>query len=275
MSREDATGIPYDASLDALTNPGAANDFFQLHDAQSEAAWCAEFSRLAYADLTSMVPQILDRIGFEPVAVFDRAGNQAFLAEGPDFAVLAFRGSDDLEAWMTNFNLRLTPWRGGGQVHTGFAEALDAVRPEVSDALAGIESPLLCTGHSLGGALAALAASLLPEARVYTFGAPRVGDTAFRDAMAARPGLAARYVDDRDIVCRVPPAAFGYRHVGLPYVIDRDGNVAQRRPEERGVGELVASALSKGRAGLSELVGNGLPRELSDHAPINYVSALR
>ena len=61
----------------------------------------------------------------------------------------------------------------------------------------------------------------------------------------------------------------------LPYVIDGDGKVAQRRPEERGVTELVASALSKGRAGLSELVGNGLPRELSDHAPINDVSALR
>lgn len=276
MTRTDATGIAYDASLDALTNPAAAGNFFELHQPQSEEAWCAEFSRLAYAGFATVLPAVLSTHGFRLIdAPFDRAGTQAFLAQGPDFAVLAFRGSDDLDAWMTNINALPVPWRGGGKVHKGFAAALDSVWPEIEAVLPRVRGPLLVTGHSLGGALAVLAASLLPEARLFTYGAPRVGDGAFRGAMETRPGLARRYIDDRDVVCRVPPVALGYRHVGLPYVIDRDGNVTQRRPEDPGVTGLVTRALSRGRAGLTELTNKRLPRELSDHAPINYVSALR
>ena len=276
MTRENATGIAYDSSLDALTNPAGAGSFFQLHQPRSEEAWCAEFSRLAYADYATVLPAVLSAVGFRLIdAPFDREGTQAFLAQGPDFAVLAFRGSDDLAAWMTNINVLPVPWRSGGKVHRGFATALDSIWPDVAADLPRVRGPLLVTGHSLGGALAALAASHLPEARLYTYGAPRVGDRAFRAAMEMRPGPARRYVDDRDVVCRVPPAAFGYRHAGLPYVIDRDGNVIQRRPEDPGVTDLVTSALSRGRAGLTELTNNRLPRELSDHAPINYVSALR
>ncbi len=276
MTREDATGIAYDSSLDALTNPAGAGDFFQLHQPRSEEAWCAEFSRLAYADFATVLPAALSAVGFQLItAPFDRAGTQAFLAQGPDFAVLAFRGSDDLDAWMTNFNILPQPWRGGGKVHRGFAAALDGIWPEVAAMLPRVRGPLLVTGHSLGGALAVLAASLLPAARLYSYGAPRVGDGTFRTAMEARPGPARRYVDDRDVVCRVPPTALGYRHAGLPYVIDRDGNATQRQPEDPGVKGLLTSALSRGRAGLTELTSNRLPRELSDHAPINYVSALR
>ena len=137
MTREQATGIAYDASLEALTNPGAAGDFFLRHRPRSAAAWCAEFSRLAYGDFATLLAPCLADIGFELVAApFDRRGTQGFLAAGPDFAVLAFRGSDDVAAWSTNLDALPAPWRGGGRVHRGFAEALDAVWPEVEAGLA-------------------------------------------------------------------------------------------------------------------------------------------
>lgn len=276
MTREEATGIAYDASLEALTNPGAAGDFFRRHRPRSAAAWCAEFSRLAYGDFATMLAPHLAEIGFELVAApFDRRGTQGFLAQGPDFAVLAFRGSDDLIAWVANLDALPAPWRGGGKTHRGFAEALGTVWPRVEAALARTAGPLFITGHSQGAALATLAASLRPEAALYTFGSPRVGDRGFAAAMRHRPGVAARYVNHRDIVCRVPSARLGYRHVGEPHVIDRAGRVRQRRPRHRGLSELLSSALSGRRRDLGALLAGGLPRELTDHAPINYVSALR
>ena len=276
MTREDATGIPYDASLEALSSPGAAGDFFQLHRPQSEAAWCAEFARLAFAPHGAPLEAGLARAGFSLAAApFERDGTEGFLAQGPDFAVLAFRGSDDLRAWGANFDAVLAPWHGGGQVHRGFAEALDLVWPEVEAGLGGVQGPLLITGHSQGAALAILAASLSPEAGLYTFGAPRIGDDAFRAAMKARPGAMRRYINDRDLVCRLPPAAFGYRHVGEPYIIDAEGSVEQRKPEDGGIGGLLLSALPLDWQALAARFGAVLPKELTDHAPINYVSALR
>jgi hypothetical protein len=149
MTREQATGIPYDSSLEALTNPGGAGNFFQLHDPRSKRAWCAEFSRLVYADFATVLEPCLAGIGFRLVAEpLDRDGTQAVLAEGPEFAVLAFRGSDDLNAWGTNLNAIALPWRGSGKVHRGFADALEVVWPDIATALRETTRPLLITGHS-------------------------------------------------------------------------------------------------------------------------------
>ncbi len=271
VNRAEATGIPYDTSLRALAEPAVSGAFFRLHQPQSEAAWCAEFARLAYCADHAEVNSSLQRVGFELTAAFGRRGTEGLVARGPAFSVLSFRGSDDLRAWMTNLDARPAPWRGGGKAHRGFAEALDAAWPEVEPALPDSGLPLLFTGHSLGAALATLAASLHPEAALVTFGSPRVGDSGFRAAMGRRPGPMKRYVDNRDIVCRVPSARLGYRHVGEPWLIDADGRVTQRSPRSQGLTALLLDALRDGKA----WSGKNLPRELTDHSPINYVSALR
>ncbi|KAH7708821.1 Protein F25A2.1, partial [Aphelenchoides avenae] len=77
------------------------------------------------------------------------------------------------------------------------------------------------TGHSLGGALASLAAGSLaqqgiyPSAniRLYTFGQPRTGNVAYAQAIEHLVPEAYRVVHSHDIVPHVPPQGFeGYRH---------------------------------------------------------------
>ena len=151
---------------------------------------------------------------------------------------------------------------------------MKAVWPEIIQALPDGRR-LLVTGHSLGAALATLAAAIQSNVHLYTFGSPRVGNEAFRDAVAAIAVRAERYIDNRDLVCRLPSERFGYRHIGTPHFIDREGRVHDRAPEnDSSLGSLF-DALSVNRRRLAELFRGTLPREFTDHAPINYVSALR
>lgn len=155
-----------------------------------------------------------------PANAFD---TQGVIATQPDAVILAFRGTEpaQLKDWAVDAQaVRLGAAGLTGTVHIGFVRALDAV-------WAGIESTvrnqvaagkkLWITGHSLGGALAVLAACRLSDLKpgVYTFGQPRVGDEAFADTYDSRIGSRYfRFINDKDIVARVPPFTAGYRHFG-------------------------------------------------------------
>ncbi|RPI77437.1 MAG: lipase family protein, partial [Planctomycetaceae bacterium] len=86
------------------------------------------------------------------------------------------------------------------------------------------------TGHSLGGALATLAARRLPAAlkpfEVATFGQPRVGNVTFINGYMLRHN---RYVNNHDIVPSVPPRFIPlttiYAHVGDMQFFDGDGKL--------------------------------------------------
>ena len=96
------------------------------------------------------------------------------------------------------------PWPGGGKVHRGFKTILTEIWADVEKTLETIDRPLYYTGHSLGGALATLAASLRPPRAVYTFGAPRIGDAAFAQSLAALPVY--NVLNPRDVVTGLPPS---------------------------------------------------------------------
>ncbi|CAN6357041.1 unnamed protein product [Urochloa humidicola] len=86
------------------------------------------------------------------------------------------------------------------------------------------------TGHSLGGALAMLAARDAAEmlsssgggvqVRVVTFGAPRVGNEAFRDELASRGVTVRRVILQQDFVPSIPPTYLGYADVGEVVPLD-------------------------------------------------------
>jgi triacylglycerol lipase len=155
-----------------------------------------------------------------PENAFD---TQGVIATQPDTVIVAFRGTEpaQLKDWSVDAQaVRLGAAGLTGTVHIGFVRALDAVwsgiESTVRNHVAGGKK-LWITGHSLGGALAVLAACRLSDLHpgVYTFGQPRVGDEAFADTYDSRIGERYfRFINDKDIVARVPPFTAGYRHFG-------------------------------------------------------------
>jgi predicted lipase len=91
----------------------------------------------------------------------------------------------------------------------------------------GSAPTVFVTGHSLGGALATLAAldlriSLgLPDVRVVSFGSPRVGNDIFSKWFEEEIGPHWRFTHNRDIVPSVPPGYMGFHHVAQEvWVVD-------------------------------------------------------
>jgi hypothetical protein len=293
--------IPYSPKREDLFLPGKRPEFFSAGPPKSEAALCAEFSRLAYCRKDSgfafdqvRIQEVLADVGFTDYKFFESGGHSGgggthcFLAvrmaaeKDGNLAVVAFRGTDadDPTDLGDDADFILKSWERGGMVHTGFANALGEIRPALDRALASIHGRILFTGHSLGAAMATLVASAgdpdsparaqVPPA-LYTFGSPRVGDPAF--VATLKNVQSRRYVDCSDLVARLPPELLGYAHVGKPYYIRRDRKVTFNPTR-------VSMWVDRVRADGEYLVeyawkpGNVGVRDLADHAPINYVWAV-
>ena len=175
----------------------------------------------------------LGQIGWSLLDTFSTNGTQGFVAYSERFAALAFRGTEanrmsDIKA---DAKAVQTTCPTGGRVHSGFKEQYDDVASRVEDLLDRDEvkgKPLFITGHSLGGAVATIAARrLTAEHRVaacYTYGSPRVGT---EDWVAQIKTPIYRIVNSADPVPMVPFSgtfmfwlAKGLRAVGrlLPWV---------------------------------------------------------
>lgn len=217
-----------------LLNP----PLFRAAYADRTALIMASCSALAYVraeDGEAQAQQLRDSLkglGLNLLATFNREGTQGFLAHNERFAVLAFRGTE--KDWRDILHdLRIRFYRDkttGAKIASGFSEAYALIAPDVTRALAQLESglPLYITGHSLGGALAAVASMRIRRgdriAACYTFGCPRVGDGEFVLQLWKVPVY--RLVHAADIVTRVP-FGFGYRHAGDFRYIKRHGDLVQ------------------------------------------------
>ncbi|MDF1838061.1 MAG: lipase family protein [Planctomycetota bacterium] len=176
--------------------------------------WAAELCLLCYVPEAHWVREHLARAGFQDVEVFERDGTHAIWADG----LLAFRGTAGRKDWLADLDAWLTK-DGSGRVHRGFQTTLDHAWDAVQERVGASEVHL--SGHSMGGALATLAAKRLPGARtVTTFGAPRPGNQEFADSI---PCPVFRVVNNNDMVARLP-LSMSYRHVGdLKYFDARGG----------------------------------------------------
>lgn len=153
----------------------------------------------------------LDQYGFKILALFDKKDTQVFLAvrDDPEMVVLAFRGTEGNSKAdiLSDLDLRFVKTEDG-KVHRGFLTAFEQVAPEIREALKLAQvgdRPIYITGHSLGGALAIIAAKELESDQVaacYTFGSPKVGDQEFGTDI--KPPVY-RLVNSADLVPRVPP----------------------------------------------------------------------
>lgn len=230
-----ATGTPLPLAIDALALP--STEF-----SAARAYWLAEFADHAYETDRTALESWLKPHGFTLLEFIDVNGTQSFLARGEGVAVLAFRGTEKkLEDWVTDAKFKLVDGAASGvpgQVHDGFTEALANVAARLDGLVAQLKTRrvlLHLTGHSLGGALATLAAlhfgrnpAACPVHTVHTFGSPRVGDAAFvQDFDQHYRGRSYRFVNDEDLVTRVPTRAQGYEHVGEFIYIDEAGRLVR------------------------------------------------
>jgi len=202
------------------------------------AWWLIEAATLAYAMPGDARHGYL-YAGFTEAEYLSDASTQCYLLSNDTFSILVFRGTEsrrrpgqkdyrDIVADVkADANLVLVPSGGQGKVHKGFSDALDEVWADVLPKLEALESegrPIWITGHSLGAALATLAAYRFGRARaLYTFGSPRVGNPEFA-ADFRTPAY--RFENNNDIVCKVPTPPL-YQHVGELKYIDHKGGVGK------------------------------------------------
>ena len=161
---------------------------------------------------------------------FDVLNTECFIIHDNKNCVLVFRGTSEIKDIFTDINIiRIdTPI---GVVHQGFYKSWLNVSEQIFEYLYNnkltINHEFYITGHSLGAAIATIAAvdiyfrtKILSNVTV--FGSPRVFshktankiNAIFRDKIK-------RYVNNNDIVSRIP-IFIRYKHVGIEYYITSD-----------------------------------------------------
>ncbi|WQF79560.1 Putative fungal lipase-like domain, alpha/Beta hydrolase [Colletotrichum destructivum] len=158
------------------------------------------------------------------------SGLQGYVATDPvkKNIVIAIRGSNNVRNWITNilFAFDDCDFVDDCKVHTGFANAWNEVKNSLltyvkSAKAANPNYTIIATGHSLGGAVATIAAADLRRdgyaVDLYTYGSPRVGNDAFVNFVTVQAGAEYRITHVDDPVPRLPPILFGYRHTSPEY----------------------------------------------------------
>lgn len=175
------------------------------------AALFARLSQAAYS-AESDWRSAFEAQGFTTSGPIESGTMMAFVARRDDVAIVVFRGtdSDDKADWKVNFDVDRVKVEGG-HIHHGFYAAYESLKEKIRGEL-GRQRPghLWATGHSLGGALAIIAAhDLDADFKVHgvvTFGQPMVGQRDLARAWSpAFKGRYQRFVFESDLVCRLPP----------------------------------------------------------------------
>lgn len=154
----------------------------------------------------------------------DVTGAQAYT--WPDtngYYFVVFRGSSDIKDFIADIDIRRVKFLGT-KVHSGFYTQYASIAPELKKLVKRSNThTIVCTGHSLGGALATLAAvDLSLDGRkviCHTFGSPRVGNDKFAELFSKRVYTSMRVFNKRDPVTMVP-LSFRFTHVDTGYSIN-------------------------------------------------------
>jgi hypothetical protein len=263
------------------------------------AQFLARASDIAYYNQAAAAPLFRDQLGME--AQFLGVGNtQAYILTNAEHIVVAFRGTEaptsveGLKDWLLTdaLNLLVVPEGRlgtdfaaagvGAKFHQGFINAIgdiwEPVYQAVDAEMKKSERPLWITGHSLGGALALLAAWLFNRKfvavhQIYTFGAPRIGNADASQAInQAFPKKIYRYVNGPDPIPQLPTVsliASGYDHCD----------------QEVGVGTAVAESFLRGFAGkaidgvltlaLMDEIWAYIQQRIGAHAMSNYLELIK
>lgn len=146
-------------------------------------------------------------------------------------AILAIRGTKTTTEWLADIDAVPVPWityPTAGLVHMGFQLVYEHICKSIHQLLGNYTAQaqeIWITGHSLGAALAILAAydvaKAFPAAKVpelYTFAGPRTGDPTFAGNFNRLIPQCARIVNFMDVVPQVPLPPL-YEHVGAETLV--------------------------------------------------------
>ncbi len=231
----------------------------------------AEISMLSYLPDDQANPVFHD-VGFDEVRYIERDGAQAYELGTERDLVIVCRGTEPNE-WndiKADANALTDLAETVGRVHRGFKREVDDIWPELEESLRDEERNVWFCGHSLGGAMAQICAgrcqlsdiAAVPT-EVVTFGSPRVGTKRYIQHAKVRH---LRWVNNNDIVTRVPPRWLRYRHTGTRMYLNSTGEFKRYTPAQRG----------KDRwAGFWAGVKQRKFDHFSDHAIAAYVAHIR
>jgi len=188
----------------------------------------AQLAQIAYFD-GKEAKAAGKKLGYTGHKFFEKEGAQCHAFWDKETIVLAFRGTEPDELSDVLADLNAIP-RGAmthGWVHSGFRGELDKLWETIVETVnTNKQKQIYITGHSLGAAMATLATSRIEEFRqveqLTTFGSPRVGTRKFVKNIST-PHM--RFVNNNDIVTRVPLALMGYKHHGVLQYINFYGNI--------------------------------------------------
>lgn len=151
--------------------------------------------------------------------------------------MLAFRGSYSVRNWVTDatFLPKNPDLCKGCYAETGFWDSWANVRDEILEQVktAVSQNPdyeLVVVGHSLGAAIATLAAADIrgrteyPFPTLYAYASPRVGNHALAQYITDQ-GRNYRFTHADDPVPKLPLLVMGYVHVSPEYWINAPDNV--------------------------------------------------
>jgi triacylglycerol lipase len=136
--------------------PPIENEFTASGFSIKNAYYLANIAAAAYnADLSAVTADLGLPAG---TALFTFGEFHGFVADVGGQTVLAFRGTASIDNWLTDGRVaQVQDPAYPGQVHGGFAAAMQVIWPGLSAQLPP-GRPVWVTGHSLGAALATLAA---------------------------------------------------------------------------------------------------------------------
>ena len=196
----------------------------------------ARLASIAYSNKEEAKSQA-KKLGFTTTEFYDKDGAQAYRFMNKTDLVIACRGTQPTEFNDIKADLKAIPVMAEtvSRVHRGFKAEVDELWPMVEDDIlrkANVGKTLWFCGHSLGAAMATIMASrckhnieLNDPVELYTFGSPRVGWPTYVKSLNV---VHHRWVNNNDIVTRVPLTAMGYRHHGEEHYMNAYGNV--RKP---------------------------------------------
>ena len=216
---------------------------------------CIEYREIVKSNGISNISEILRSSNFGDYFIVERPYVIAVVVKVKNVLFISMRGTQQLHDWLINLNvLKSRPYPNKNVdifLHKGFHRAAVSCINEISSEILkryGEDNKIYITGHSLGGALAAILHGLWNERSYnfiaindfksiirlrmnerfrthscYVFGMPRYGNFHAMEYFASPFHI----YNQADIVPTVPPKILGFHDSLIEYCLNSEGKIDQ------------------------------------------------